>query len=162
MAASGVSHVAVRLLLGKGADPSKLDADYRKALPCAIESEHMRVVQLLTRKTSGLADVVDHEKRTVLHDAASQGHHAITEMLLKSGADIDAQDGCGQTPLQIAVSQSHEDVAIYLIRRGADLNVPYKKKRKVVHLNELVASIGNLLIMEEIHQARVEIRPKTH
>ncbi|KPM35886.1 hypothetical protein AK830_g10674 [Neonectria ditissima] len=156
MAASGGNDSAVWLLLEKGADPSKLDVNSRTALHCAVGSDNLRVAQLLIWRASGLVNAFDHEKRTVLHYAASQGNRSIVEMLLNSGADIDAQDGSGQTPLSLAVSQSHEDVAVCLIRSGANLDMPCKKKRPVVYLDKLAASMGNAVIVNAIRQARAE------
>ncbi|KAF2228721.1 ankyrin, partial [Viridothelium virens] len=66
---------------------------------------------------------------TALHVAASQGNAHIIEMLVSSGADIDAQDVEGQTPLHLAVYQGCEDAVVWLIQRGANVKIHDRKKR---------------------------------
>lgn len=154
IAASEGSESAIWLLLSKGADPSKLDVNNRTALHCAVAGDHIQAAQLLLWKTAGLINAVDHEKRTVLHYAASQGNAAIVEMLINWDADINARDRSGQTALHIAVLQSYEDIALYLIRKKADLEIPYKKNRKRVSLDDLVIQIKNTTIMDAIKEAR--------
>ncbi|KAM0196841.1 hypothetical protein ACHAPI_005722 [Fusarium lateritium] len=154
IAASEGSESAIWLLLSKGADPSKLDVNNRTTLHCAVAGDHIEAAQLLLWKRAGLVNAVDHEKRTVLHYAASQGNAAIVEMLINWDADINARDRSGQTALHIAVLQSHEDIVIFLIRKEADLEIPCKRNRKWVSLDDLVVSMKNTTIMDAIDEAR--------
>ena len=59
---------------------------------------------------------------TALHHAAKYGHTDIVRMLIKYGADLDAQDKCGATPLHYAASSEYPDIVQILIENGADPN----------------------------------------
>jgi ankyrin repeat protein len=154
IAASEGSESAIWLLLSKKADPSKVDVNNRTALHCAVAGDHIEAAELLPWKAAGLINAVDHEKRTVLHYTASQGHAAMVEMLINRDANINARDRSGQTALHIAVLQSHEGIAIFLIRKKADLEISFRKNRKKVSLDDLVISMKNTAIMDAIDEAR--------
>jgi hypothetical protein len=51
--------------------------------------------------------------------AAGEGHAAMIELLLESGADIEGGDGL--SPLACAARKGHDDVVRLLIERGADI-----------------------------------------
>ena len=59
---------------------------------------------------------------TPLHYAAESGHKAVAELLLASGAKIDARGSYG-TALELAVFFGHRDVAELLLAKGARLNI---------------------------------------
>ncbi len=59
---------------------------------------------------------------TPLHHAAENGHQAVVELLLASGADIEARGSYG-TALELAILNSHRDVAELLLKKGARLNI---------------------------------------
>jgi ankyrin repeat protein len=59
---------------------------------------------------------------TALHMAARRGNVEVAEMLLDSGADIEAPDSVGDTPLRRAVNCDKTDVATLLLARGADMH----------------------------------------
>ncbi|KAI8867640.1 hypothetical protein GQ42DRAFT_138322, partial [Ramicandelaber brevisporus] len=61
---------------------------------------------------------------TALIYAASFGYEEIVELLLKSGADVDAQDKTGWTALMWATNNNHHNVARLLLENGAS---PAKK-----------------------------------
>ncbi|MFH1538622.1 MAG: ankyrin repeat domain-containing protein [bacterium] len=55
--------------------------------------------------------------------AAERGLIKISDLLISSGADINAKDGEGDTPLRKATLGRHEDVAEHLIAHGAELDI---------------------------------------
>ena len=67
------------------------------------------------------------EGRTALHFQPYGGHkEPEIRLLLKLGADINAQDDSGRTPLIIAAELGSVSVAKILIENGADVNVKTK------------------------------------
>ena len=72
-----------------------------------------------------------HEKcdmgRTPLHYAATEGQLEAARLLLRAGADIDAEDNWNKTPLFLAVCEEplvidHTPMVTFLIQMGANAN----------------------------------------
>lgn len=57
-------------------------------------------------------------RMTALHHAAQEGHDKIVGILLRLGADVNAEDSNGNTPLLVATRQGHLDVATRLLQRS--------------------------------------------
>ncbi len=70
--------------------------------------------------------------RSMLGEAAGEGHLQICELLLDHGADINAKDSEGMTPLCWGAYSGHDDVCTLLVQRGADLTIPDKYGRTAV------------------------------
>jgi cytohesin len=82
-------------------------------------------VKRLLEQDPKLVNLVESAKSggvTPLHHAAKKGHKAVVELLLASGADIDARGSYG-TALELAVFNSHRDVAKLLLDKGARLDI---------------------------------------
>jgi ankyrin repeat protein len=60
---------------------------------------------------------------TPLHLAAEMGHIRAVRLLLKMGANINAQFSSGQTPLMSACMSGHVDVVAELLKSGADVTL---------------------------------------
>jgi len=62
---------------------------------------------------------------TPLHAAVFFGYREEAELLIRRGADVNAQDGTvgGETPLQLAIRVEKLDMASLLISHGADANI---------------------------------------
>lgn len=54
-----------------------------------------------------------------MHWAAQNGHLAAVKLLIKSGAEVDAQNRFDRTPLYMAAWYGHFEIAYWLWRRGA-------------------------------------------
>lgn len=78
------------------------------------------------------ADVTakDNFKWTSLHHACHAGQLDIVQLLLSSGAEMDAVAFNGGTPLIRAIETSSYDIVTYLIDKGAKVNIENKKGRK--------------------------------
>lgn len=75
-----------------------------------------------------------------LHNACSYGHFEVTEMLIKHGADVNANDLWAFTPLHEAASKSRLEVCSLLLSEGADptqLNCHSKSAIDVAPTREL-------------------------
>ncbi|KAL8787605.1 MAG: hypothetical protein Q9195_007693 [Heterodermia aff. obscurata] len=59
---------------------------------------------------------------TPLHNAAGHGHAEVAEILLSSGADLNATGCQGYTPFSVAVHAGHTDVVKILLDHGADVH----------------------------------------
>lgn len=59
---------------------------------------------------------------TALHNAAAQGHVALTRRLIELGADVNAQDWRGATPLINAAFSGHLEIVQMLLAAKADPN----------------------------------------
>eukprot|EP00930_Biecheleria_cincta_P021692 TRINITY_DN15999_c1_g1_i1.p1 TRINITY_DN15999_c1_g1~~TRINITY_DN15999_c1_g1_i1.p1 ORF type:complete len:203 (+),score=30.62 TRINITY_DN15999_c1_g1_i1:205-813(+) len=75
---------------------------------------------------------------TKLMLAAVQDDVSKIQSLVKSGADVDAQDGYGWTALRYAVRQNHRDAAEALIELGANVNLASASGR-----TPLMSAAGN-------------------
>lgn len=61
---------------------------------------------------------------TPLWCAAVSGKLSVVEILLRSGADINAVSDSGSTPIRSACFMTHFEVVKYLVEHGADINKP--------------------------------------
>lgn len=60
---------------------------------------------------------------TLLHSAARSGHLHLTRLLIREGADVNAQDEDGESPLHAAMAKDgNYNIARTLIEHGADLS----------------------------------------
>src|SRR5262245_15159029 len=107
----------VHQLLRGGADPNVEDSD----LPALVWAVSQRRADLVRAVLDAGADL--HRGRvTALSRAASLGHEAIVEMLLKAGADARVADRDSNTPLMAAAKSGRTTVIDILIRAGASID----------------------------------------
>ena len=62
------------------------------------------------------------ESETPLHVASRWGHVEIARVLLRHGADTEAQDNGDHTPLELVTLQGHVEVSQILLEHGANAN----------------------------------------
>ncbi len=70
--------------------------------------------------------VVDYDRRTPLHIAASEGNVAVVELLMQNGASIHQRDRNNDTPLMCAIENGYPDVIKALIKCGATIQVRFQ------------------------------------
>jgi len=83
---------------------------------------YKEVIAELIAKRAQLDVSDDFPSGTVFHYAAERGNTEMTELLIASGADLNAKNVGGDTPLHSAVRAGHKDIAELLIANGADVN----------------------------------------
>ena len=71
----------------------------------------------------------DGDGYTALHHAALKDHLDSVQLLITSGANVNAQGARGETPLYLASAEDAEDVVTLLISSGADPNLATTDKR---------------------------------
>mmetsp|Transcript_8696 Transcript_8696/g.18542 ORF Transcript_8696/g.18542 Transcript_8696/m.18542 type:complete len:670 (+) Transcript_8696:116-2125(+) len=140
----------VGVLIARGAKLSARNYDGDSAIDCARAQGHAKVVQLLenvdaakeavkslrniseyssaehvTAWIDACADIevqLDKDsKETPLIAAARSGNCAAVNVMLSSGADINAKNSNGQTALRIAAEEGHAEVVKRLLCRGANI-----------------------------------------
>ena len=123
----------VASLLSAGANCNVVDQWGRPALNRAIDAinSNFQIVQLLLhagadvngRTVKVCENLVGGE--TPLHVAAAAGPVEIADLLLKTGAELEAKDEYGETPIMHALGLAvlSVDMVRFLIKCGANVNV---------------------------------------
>ena len=77
---------------------------------CVIvnDTDHLR---LLLAEGHDIKSAIGDQGLTLLHHAAFKGHLKVAEMLLQSGADINARNAMGRTALDIATANGQTEMA---------------------------------------------------
>lgn len=94
--------------------------------------------------------------QTALHCAAAEGDAKTVKLLVRHGADIDAQKDDYMTPLMMAIANGRQSAAKYLIRAGANLNKKDIGGHTAVHDASAMGQIELLCIMLECN-ADIEV-----
>jgi ankyrin repeat protein len=89
-----------------------------------------------------------------LHIATMFGHKEIAELLISSGADMNAKDNNdGWIPLHYAAQKGHKEIAELLISKGADVNAKNKNGHTPLDTTQETYSFDS----PEVKAARKEI-----
>lgn len=134
-AAKAGNHDLCRLLLEKGGalvDFQALDDD--TALIVAAEHGKLSAVQTIL-KSGADAEMVGRFKRTALLAAAigrEEQFHDVIRLLIRVGADVNAQDVSGQTALHTAAQAGDLDMVRLLMSKKAKINVKNDEGRSAL------------------------------
>ncbi len=82
----------------------------------------LETVETLLKDNPSLVFSEDKDGDTPLHCAAAHGQRGVAELLLASGADVNAKDTWSRTPLHNAAIYGYKGVAELLLANGADVN----------------------------------------
>ncbi len=104
-------------MLAAGADVNA--GKQLKPLAAAAEEGNVAIARRLLEHSVDPDGRVDDEGRTALHVAAEAGSRAVAELLITSGADVNALSTIGHPPLHYAVFGDHSAIAELLRASGA-------------------------------------------
>jgi ankyrin repeat protein len=134
----------IKLLISRGADLHP-NADFflgEKLLLWAAKRGDDRLVKLLLDRHSVDNDTKDNRGHTALMLASNAGHSKVVELLIKSGADIEARNSHfnNATALQYAVSKGHKDVEHILIEAANKI----ARERARIQSNAILAMASQI------------------
>ncbi|HJN14527.1 MAG TPA: ankyrin repeat domain-containing protein, partial [Armatimonadota bacterium] len=109
----------VKLLLGRGADPSARDAENGPALMLAVEYGHDEIAEMLIKAGADVNAREPEERGTALHQVAAVTDARIATLLLERGANVNAKLRDGTRPLDLAEIQTSDEVEDLLREAGA-------------------------------------------
>ena len=118
-ASSSGSVSVVQLLLHGGANVERRDSSGRTPMWCSMENGHFTVARSLLRHGANPNERFGLSDRTPLHWSASRGQEDFVELLISSGADVNAQDNGGLTAAHIASWSGHTGVLRKLLQADA-------------------------------------------
>jgi len=125
--AAAAGHVAVvEVLLASGATLSMRDADGWTPMRDAVENGHHLILRTIINKSPDsqiLNTHVDQMNHVILHYAVSYGDEDSVLLLLKSGANPNAQNRFCQTPLHLAAWRRDLIVLKHLLDSDVDFNI---------------------------------------
>ncbi|CAH0046151.1 unnamed protein product, partial [Clonostachys solani] len=108
----------VSMLLEHGLDPASSSSKYQNVFEAAAAGGHSDMLDLLW-STSGLKD---EHRGIALRSACRYGSPQMVEGILKTGVDVNSQDGKYGSALYAASKRGHRRIAEILINAGADVN----------------------------------------
>jgi len=123
-AASGNADM-VELLIKKGAHTHLTSKEGWTVLGWVIATKadySLTVIELLLKAGAKSTIFNEQEKEQPIHQAALKGDFHLLKLLLKYGADINAQNASGLTALYIAAMEYHIDCLEYLLASNALVN----------------------------------------
>ena len=122
IAASKGNNDVVKLLIGKGADVSKMNMYGKTALMYAAQfCDKDAVNELITHGAE--LKVLDEDGWTALMGAAREGKEGVVNLLIAKGADVSKMNMYGKTALMYAAQFCDKDAVNELITHGAELKV---------------------------------------
>ena len=108
---------------GNGNDTDRSDASGKGPPTQWRLARHGKIKDLEAMLTAENVDDRDGKDNTCLHHACMQGKKRVAKMLLRLGADINAQNRRGHTCLHYCFAYGYEELGEYLITKGADESI---------------------------------------
>ncbi|NXG81178.1 ASB10 protein, partial [Baryphthengus martii] len=131
-----------RLLLAFGADPEAVSEGGYRPLHLCKSPDSIECVQQLLQHGASVNNRTEVEGDTALHVAARHGLTEHVQLLLRYGAELEAENEEGQTPLNAACAQPHQPqdmdryyrVCQLLVESGANINAADRDHQHPLHL----------------------------
>jgi ankyrin repeat protein len=99
----------------------------------AAERGDVDVLKAMLERDPQLVNARSSAGRTALYRAASEGHAAVAEFLLSTGAEVALAGREGGTPIHVASYHGHTRIVELLLAHGADANAPDRLGRGPLH-----------------------------
>jgi ankyrin repeat protein len=128
----------------------------RKEIIKAAKSGDSAKVKILLATDATLINAHDKDGSTPLHCATWKGHENVVALLLKAGANVNAQntnEHWGTTPLHAAAHANHAAIASLLIEHGADLNAKDLSGQRPIHHTTFHKAKAVAALLQQ-HEAR--------
>jgi ankyrin repeat protein len=120
--------ILVDLLLKKGADVNIPDGGGWTPLLNSIYFGHAIITKILLEKSIDLNHTTNLSRYSAFHLAACKNDLPTIELLVRTYAEINNKDLCGDTPLDIAFKNKSAELSEFLIDHGAYvLNLNWKR-----------------------------------
>ncbi|CAE7437668.1 ANKRD50 [Symbiodinium natans] len=123
----------VATLLEKGADNNLRDFEGLTPSFLAAFSGHGEVLQTLAMHGVQLSQERDNKGATPLQWAATQGHYAVVDLLLKKHEMLHIKDFHGGGPVSAAATMGHVEVLERLVKERADLEESDERGMQPLH-----------------------------
>jgi len=129
------------------------------------KGQNLLMLASLLGTTSIVEEILNHNINVNLKDkkgyralsyAAKAGHCEIIELLCKNNAQVEPTDSSVHSPLTLAVLSDQVEAVETLAKLGANLN----KKNKGVTLLMLMASRGNMKMVEALIRSKADVYAK--
>jgi len=114
----------INKLISEGANPDGEEMGRWGPTPPLIQAAYQGKYLAAQALISAGANVNRHfADCTPLYVASCHGHKDIVELLVESGADINATCSSGATSLIACAKRGYKDICNFLIEKGADFNI---------------------------------------
>jgi ankyrin repeat protein len=143
-------------LIPHGVDINARNIRGHAPIHLATAMDNSDVVQLLLENGADVNVVGTDSGCTSLHYAASFGYVNLCELLVRYGADTDAQTVKLETPLHLAIANGHREVVEILLKYSARLDI--RDKNGMTPLQQ-AENIKNREIVTLIKQHLTEVWP---
>lgn len=113
-------HLLVRELLESGVSVNIKNGNDTSAMELAVTYDCFECLKELIRQGGNVNEFDSSRREHLIFSTISpkKTHHL--HLLVKNGADINAQDSLGYTPLITAIVLNQYDIAEFLLNKGAD------------------------------------------
>lgn len=118
----------------KGADLLAQDNVGATAFHYAAANSPNEIVSALLGINPSASKLTDFSGRTPLHYAASNGFEGVTDLLIKNGADLNAQDKDGNTPLHLGAMEGNKAFVEEVMKLGAKLIIKNKSGQRAADM----------------------------
>jgi ankyrin repeat protein len=146
----------IKSLIAHGEDINAINIRGHAPIHLATAKGNSDVVKLLLENGADVNVAGTESGCTSLHYACSLGYVDLCELLVRYGAEADAQTARLETPLHLAVARGHSEVVAILLKYNARMDIRDKNGMTPLQLAE---NIKNREIVTQIKQHLTELWP---